>query len=47
MTAPIVAMCRTCRHSIGTERGLWCVLYARPAERACSEWEREPGADDE
>ena len=49
----MTAMCKTCRYSEGRASMLagawvlWCTRWATVAERACGEWERVPGADDE
>lgn len=45
--------CRFCMHSEGRPsslgRGwlLWCTRYRIVAQRACGDWQREPGSDDE
>lgn len=45
--------CRFCTHaegrpsSLGRGWMLWCVRHRTLAQRACGDWQREPGSDDE
>lgn len=45
--------CRHCTHAVGRAATLgsgwllWCVRHRTIAARACADWQREPGADDE
>jgi hypothetical protein len=45
MTYSPVADCRSCRHSIDSQLGLWCVLQDGLAEILCLKFERENGSD--
>lgn len=39
--------CASCRHSIGTERGLWCQLLRHIALGRCGRFSYEPGTDEQ
>ena len=39
--------CASCRHAIGTYKGLWCQLRKEMSRRVCGEFEREPGSDED
>ena len=38
--------CLSCRHSIGTDGGLWCQSRHTWAVRRCERFEYEPGTDE-
>lgn len=39
--------CRSCLHSIGRGSVLWCTRWQTIPQRACADYSREPGSDDE
>ena len=38
--------CYSCRHSIGSDYGLWCEKQELPAHIVCLAFEYEPGTDE-
>jgi hypothetical protein len=41
-----VMTCLSCRHSIGTDGGIWCQSRHTWAVRRCERFEYEPGTDE-